>query len=197
MARNPALSIVLLVAGLTAAVPASGQTVPDQPWSHGTTLGLFGGTAIASDAQATLGATLGWELNRRFEIEGIGAWVVPADGSKAYAAELRLLTNLTGPHLVTPFVAGGAGMYLATFDAGAPLPPFYQNRLAGSGDHGSLSFTDPSLIAATGVDVFVGDHFSFRPEVSVRLLMRSSETYAVTMVTVRATYHFERHQIVR
>lgn len=198
MARNPALSIGLLIASLTAGVPAAAQSLPDHPWSHGTTLGVFGGSATASETQGTLGAMLGWEINRRVAIEGTGAWVVPRDGDKAFAAELTVLANLTRPNTVVPFVAGGVGMYLATFDSAAgPLPPFYQHRVTPSYGGGPISFTDPSLVVAAGIDIFAGSHLSFRPEVSMRTVLDNSDSYKVTMVTLRATYHFERHTLPR
>jgi len=86
-------------------------------------------------------------------------------------------------------------MYRAWLDASSGgLPAFYQQRMTGPPGTSQI-FTDPSLIFAGGVDVFAGRHFSIRPEVSVRLVMGGSDTYAVTMATVRATYHFDLHEV--
>ena len=50
---------------------------------------------------------------------------------------------------------------------------------------------------AAGVNIFTGAHFSIRPDVSVRIVTRSSQTYPVTLAAVHVTYHFEVHDVVR
>lgn len=104
--------------------------------------------------------------------------------------------NLTRPNTAVPFLGAGVGMYRAWFDASnGALPGFDQARLAGSLAGTSQAFTDPSFVFSGGVDIFAEKRLSIRPELSVRLVTHASDAYAVTMVTVRATYHFEDHDI--
>lgn len=199
MTRNRLLVMSLLIASLLAcAAPASAQPVSGNEWSHGTTLGVFAGTSTGSETQGTIGGALGWEINHRLELEGTGAWFIARHGDEAFAAELKVIASLTRPNTVVPFVGAGIGMYRATFDltAGAP-PDFYRRRLTPASTDALAVFTDPAYVFAAGVDIFTGDHFSFRPELSVRVVTRASDTYAVTMAIVRATYHFESHDAVR
>ncbi len=203
MTRSSVLAIGPLVVSLMALVPpAAAQTVPvpGNVWKHGTTLDVFTGGATASSAKArgALGAAFGWELNHWVAVEGTGTWLAARQADEAFAAELKALVNVTRPNTVVPFLGAGVGLYRATFDATrAALPDFYQRRLPESPFSAHTTFTDPSFVFAAGVNVFTGRHFSIRPDVSVRLVTRASETYAVTMATVHATYHFEVHDIVR
>ena len=201
MTRGPALTIGLFILSLIAFVPgASAQTMPGNEWSHGTTLGIFAGAAMApeADTRATLGATLGWEINHRVEIEGTVAWLVARHGDEAFAADLKALASLTRPNVVVPFLGAGVGLYHASFDTtSGALPDFYQRRVTSSSALTLQTFTDPAFVFAGGLDVFLGQHFSIRPELSVRLVTAASDTYAVTFAAVRATYHFEVHDVVR
>jgi hypothetical protein len=141
-----------------------------------------------------LGTALGWEINHRVEIEGTGAWLAGHHDDRAFAAELKVLASLTRPNTVVPFVGAGVGMYRASFDAASgALPDFYQRRFVGSALNTQHTFTDPSFVFATGLDIFTGRHLSIRPDVSVRLVTRSPDAYAVTMAALRVTYHFEVH----
>jgi hypothetical protein len=190
----------LAVSLMALATPVSAQTAPSNPWSHGTTLDLFGGGALApsADMRGALGGTIGWEVNRHLEIEGAGTWIVPRERDQAFMAELKGVFNLTGPNAAVPFVGAGVGMYLATFDAGSSsIPAFYQARMAGAVAGSSQSFTDPSLILAGGFNITGSRHVSLRPEVSVRWVLHDSDSYAVTMLAVHFIYHFEDHRIGR
>ena len=192
--NRPAIGVFAAIL-LALAWPISAQTAGNQ-WSHGTTLDLFGGAALAPDADArgALGGTIGWEINHHVEIEGAGTWIIPRQSDQAFTAELKGIVNLTNPNTAVPFVGAGVGMYLATFDAGsASIPPFYQPRMSGAPAGSSQSFTDPSLVLTGGVSIHTGRHVSFRPEVSVRWVLHDSDSYAVTVVAVHAIYHFEDH----
>jgi hypothetical protein len=186
----------LAVTVFVLAAPASAQTSPGNTWSHGTTLDLFGGAALAPDADArgALGGTIGWEINHRVEVEGAGTWVIPRQDDQAFMAELKGVVNLTKPSAAVPFVGAGVGMYLATFESGSSsIPAFYQSRMRGAPTGSSQTFTDPSLVLAGGVSLFASQHISLRPEVSVRWVLANSDSYAVTMIVVHAVYHFEKH----
>jgi len=200
MTRILGLACGSLAVGLMAlATPVSAQTaqtVQSHPWSHGTTLDLFGGAALApsADMRGALGGTIGWEVNHHVEIEGAGTWIVPRDSDQAFMAELKGVFNLTRPNAAVPFVGAGVGMYLATFDAGSnAIPAFYQPRMAGAAAGSSQSFTDPSLILAGGFNIIASRHVSLKPEVSVRWVLHDSDSYAVTMLAVHFVYHFEDH----
>jgi hypothetical protein len=132
------------------------------------------------------------------EVEGTGAWLLPNHRDTAFAAELKLLANLTRERTVVPFVGGGVGLYRSSFDmARGPLPEFYQRRSMGRPLGTSLSFTDPSLVLEGGANVFTASHLSIRPDLSVRLVTRASHVHTVTMATMYITYHFEKHEITR
>ena len=191
--NRPAVGVFAVI--LLLASPVSAQT-SGNPWSHGTTLDLFGGAALApsADARGALGGTIGWEINHRLEIEGAGTWIIPRQSDQAFTAELKAIVNLTNPNAAVPFVGAGVGMYLATFEAGgASIPPFYQPRMSGAPAGSLQSFTDPSLVFTGGVSIYAGQHVSLRPEVSVRWVMHASDSYAVTVAAVHFIYHFEDH----
>jgi hypothetical protein len=83
---------------------------------------------------------------------------------------------------------------VATFDTTrGTLPDFYQRRLDNASLGTRARFTDPSLVLSGGANIFTGRHVSIRPDVSMRLVMRSSDTYLVPMATIYLTYHFEAH----
>ena len=199
MTGSSRLAIVALAASLIGfASPASAQpapAAPENPWRHGTTLGLSAGSATdSSDTRATLGAGVGWEFNQRIELEGSGAWLAARAGDSAFAAELKMVANLRRPAPVVPFLSAGIGMYRASFETtNGAMPTFYQ-RPADSSAGTLRTFTDPSFVFAGGIDIFASGHFSVRPEVSVRLVTHASSVYPVTMVRLHATYHFELHE---
>ena len=200
MRGNIAVGIGLLALGLAmSSRPAAAQTLPDHPWSHGTTLGLSAGAGMASsESRAMFGTALGWEINHWLEVEGTGAWLVGRHDDDAFAAELKVLANLTRPNTVVPFVGAGVGMYRASFDgARGAVPGFYQRRIAASPLSERQTFTDPSFVFVAGVDIFTARHFSIRPDVSVRLVTRDSDVDPVTMAALRLTYHFEVHDATR
>lgn len=200
MRRRATLGIGGFVVSVLAVVPtASAQAPAYSDWSHGTTLAVStGATTTSQDTRGTLGTALGWEINHWVEVEGTGTWLVARQGDEAFAAELKVLANITPPNTVVPFLGAGIGLYHASFDAThGTIPAFYQRRLRG-GSFGALApFNDPSFVLAGGVNIFTGRHFSLRPDLSVRLVRNASDTYAVTMATVYVTYHFEEHAIAR
>ena len=185
---------------LLAASMASAQTKPldaTDTWSHGTTLEIFGGVATASpNTTGTFGGAAGWELNHLAEIEGIAAWLSERSGAQAFAADLKLLVNLRRPALLVPYVGGGAGMYVGSFDTRrTTMPSFYQRRNAELSAASRESFTDPTVVIAGGANVYVARHFSIRPELAARFVTKDSHTYRVTTVTFALAYHVEEHAV--
>jgi hypothetical protein len=199
MTRPFIVRVGLLAACLmSVSEPASAQTAIPQDWTHGTTLEVFGGavTASSADTRGAMGAGFGWELTHWVAIEGSGMWLAAHEGDEAFAAELKALVNVTPPNVVVPFFGAGVGLYRAAFDSPANLPGFYQQRLASSAST-HPTFTDPSFVFAAGVNTFTTSHFSIRPDVSVRIVTRSADSYAVAMAGVHVTYHFEMHAVRR
>jgi hypothetical protein len=200
MTRSSILAIGTFLVSLIAVVPiASGQALPDNQWNHGTTLDVSTGAATASQGtRGTFGGAFGWEINHWVEVEGTGTWLVARQGDEAFAAELKALANLTRPNTIVPFLGAGVGFYHASFDTTrSAIPDFYQRRMSGLSFGSLITFNDPSFVFAGGVNIFTSRHFSIRPDVSVRLVTRASDTYAVTMATVHVTYHFEVHDVAR
>jgi hypothetical protein len=174
------------------AATASAQTSQSPP--PGTTLQFSGGAASASsETSATLGASFGWELTPRAEIEGAGTWLVPKDGREGFAADMRLLVNVLKPSRLVPYVGAGMGLYHASFDIGtATVPPFYQRR--DDATPGSLvSYTDPAAVFVGGANFYIGRHLSLRPEVALRMAFDHGATYNIGSFTCAFVYHFEDH----
>jgi hypothetical protein len=142
------------------------------------------------------GAALGWELTQRIQLEGTGAWLPRQQGRDAFAAELKVLANLSRPRTVVPFVGAGVGLYHASLDMTRPsVPDFYRRRRGmDSAFAGHMDFNDPSFIIAGGAHVFASRHLSVRPDISVRFVRRGARTYTVTFAGAYLTYHFEEHR---
>src|SRR5262245_15626735 len=114
-----------------AVAAAHAQDVPsDHQWTHGTSLSGFAGAATASsETGAMVGGAIGWEITPRIGIEGSGSWLDRTHDADATTASLKGVVNLLSPHAVVPFLAGGIGMYHATFDrARSVMPDFYSRR---------------------------------------------------------------------
>lgn len=196
--RHLRVAVITILVLLGFAGRVSSQTsespVPHR-WSHGTTLELSAGAAHAApNTSAAFGGAIGWELNHRAEIEGVAAWLPERNGAEAFAADLKLLVNLTRPARVVPYLGAGAGLYFAAFDTTqATLPRFYQQQVPDSSTPGRAAFTDPTIVIAGGANVFTAHHLSVRPDLGVRLVTDGSHVYTVTTVTFSLIYHFEDH----
>lgn len=186
-----------LLAFVALSATASAQTTPTNVWSRGTTLEIFGGSATATpNTTGIFGAAVGWELTHRTEIAGVAAWLAQRDGTDAFAADLRLLINLTRPSRVVPYLGGGAGLYRGSFDTSrAAMPNFYQRRVVVGGMRRAMTFTDPTAVIAAGAHLYVGRHLSVRPEAAVRFVTDDARVYRVTTVTFSLAYHLEEHAV--
>jgi opacity protein-like surface antigen len=186
----------LLVALFTATPLGAQPTPPPNLWSHGTTLSVAGGTASASsDTGGQISTSIGWEITPRLGIEGTGSWLDRRNGAEAFAATLSVQASLLPPHLATPFVQAGYGLYHASFDVSrSAIPGFYRDRIT-TAMLGSVTdvFNDPAFTVGGGVNVFVTHHIAIRPEVAALVVARNSQTYVVATAAVRAAYHFEQH----
>jgi hypothetical protein len=124
--------------------------------------------------------------------------MVPRQQDSAFAAELKAMQNLRWPATIVPFVGAGIGLYRASFDTTKAIPPsFYARRMTPSELGKQTTFTDPSFVVETGINIFPEQHLSIRPGLSVRLVTRDSNTYAVTTVGVNMAYHFEARRLGR
>lgn len=188
---------------LVAAATASAQTRIVAPtgnmWSHGTTLNVFGGAAATSgDKAAAAGGAFGWELTPRFALEGSGTWLDWGQSAHAYTAAMTAHVAVVTPRPFVPFLAGGVGLYHASFNRfDSVMPRFYHRRMAGLAFAPGqiVTFTDPSLAGGGGLNVYVSRHWAVRPEVLATLVLRSGRSFVVTTGAVRLAYHFEDHPI--
>lgn len=205
-----------LLAFFLSAVPAAAQGVaPTQPqttpspqarlvppgnfWSHGTTLNVFAGAAATSrDRAGVAGGGMGWELKPWFALEGTGGWFDWGHNANAFTAALAAHVAVLTPRPIVPFLAGGVGMYHATFDRfDTTMPRFYRHRMLGMSEQPgqTKTFTDPSIVAGGGVELFVSRHWTVRPEVMANVVVRDGRSFTVTTGVVRLGYHFEDHPI--
>lgn len=184
-------AILLLV---PAAVEA--QSAPD--FTRCTTANLLGGVAFTSEDQTALfGGAIGWELAPRFAIEATTRWLVPKNGADAFAVTFTAQTPLVSRRTVVPFVSGGMGVYIASFESDSTaVPEFYRHRMAEPGASGTTErFTDPAVVFGGGVSIFATRNVSIRPEVETIWVRRDSMNHFVTSVSVRFAYHFELHRV--
>ena len=163
----------MILLALLLPATTSAQTVAANPWTRGTTLEAFLGTATAPRTMDSYGGAVGWELTRRFEIQGLAAWF-PRKGSDEFAADLKLLMNLTQPSTLVPYVAGGAGLYQGAFER-------------------AHAKTDPTAVVGAGAHLYLRRHLSIRPEGTLRFVIDRSKTHWVATITLAVTYHFEEH----
>ena len=178
--------------------PQTTTAPPGNMWSHGTTLNVFGGGAATSgDRAAVGGGAFGWEIKPWLAIEGSGMWLDWGQGAHAFAPSLIAQVGINTPRPFVPFLAGGVGLYHASFnrlDSG--MPGFYQRRMMGMSSLGrTITFTDPSLVGGGGVNVFLSRHWTLRPEVVATIVLRDSRSVVVTTGVVRVGYHFEEHPV--
>lgn len=195
VARHVRVAVVAALVLVGCAARASSQTLAGNPWNRGTTLELFAGAANASPGTTgTFGTAVGWEINHFAEIEGVAAWLPERRGAQAFAADLKLLVNLTPPARAVPYLGAGAGMYRGSFDTTrAALPHFYQQRTSDFSSRARATFRDPTVVIAGGANIFMARHLSVRPELGVRLVTNGSDAYKVTTLTFALIYHVEEH----
>jgi outer membrane protein with beta-barrel domain len=196
---RPNLRISVLFAALLcgASGPAWAQTNPSQsPWTHGTTVNVFAGTASASsDTGPLAGMALGWEVTRWVTVEGTGSWLNRRQGAEAFAADLKALVNVMPTRSILPFIQGGVGLYRASFDPSRDaMPAFYRNRFGTRAFAASAAtFTDPTFVVGGGVNMFVSRHLAIRPDFQTTIVSRDADHYIVNSASVHLAYHFEPH----
>ena len=196
-------ALALVFAALAAPASAQRQVPPpSEPddWSHSTTLSLAGGLATdTSDPGAAAGGAIGWGLAPRVAIEGSALWLDDAAGTGGFNAALKVRAGLRQAG-VSPFVEGGIGLYHVSTTAGPEtMPAFYGNRMvsATNGTTVTQSFTDPSFHIGAGINVFMSRRISLQPAVEAMIVTADSQSYTLTLATIRLAYHFEDHPVTR
>jgi hypothetical protein len=193
---------MLVLVFATLAAPAAAQRrrpSASEPgdWRHCTILSAVGGVATdSSDPGGVAGGAVGWEIFPRLSVEGGALWVNDAAGADGFNAAVKVRAGFrqTG---VSPFVEGGFGLYrVSTTNGPDAMPPFYAHRMmATGGTMRTQSFTDPAFHLGAGINVFASRHIALQPAVEAMIVPADSQTYTVTMITMRLTYHFEDHRV--
>lgn len=186
------------MAQLVLASPVAAQNHDAYDWSHSTTLtGLVGAAgAESADTRATLGGGFGWTLNHWVAIEASGHWLVPSHEDHGFSADLTAVLNLARHGRVVPFVGGGIGLYIASFDTTmGPVPDFYEARIPENSSVTRRTFTDPMFAFSAGIDIATRERWSIRPVVDLKLVTDGSSAYPITIVAVHFMYRFERHGV--
>jgi hypothetical protein len=189
---------VMAIALAAAAHQAAAQTASTADFQRATTLAGFAGAAtVASRADLALGAGIGWELTPHFAIEGRGFWLDEGPAADGFAALLGARVPLLTRRAVTPFVAGGAGVYIARFKTAQPgMHRIYQRRMTPDlRGWTEATFEDFALSVTGGADVPVGQHLALRPELTMLVVRTSSNARTVPVFGAQLIYHFEDHPI--
>lgn len=198
-AASPATAQIAAAPEPQTTPPAQVRTVPPgNNWSHGTTLNVFGGAAVTTNDRAgTAGGAMGWEIKPWFLLEGSGGWLDWGNDAHAFTATMAGHVALPIRRPLVPFLAGGVGVYHASFDRfNSSVPRFYRDRM--SDESGQvMTFTDPTLVAGGGLEVFVSRHWTVRPEVMANIVLRDSRRFVATTGVVRIGYHFEEHPVAQ
>ena len=187
---------MLVVGG---AVSPAGAQAPAHDWSDATSVSLFGGAAADADGAGGLaGGGAGWMVTPIFGLEGRVGWSNDVGGAEAFAASLVGRFSPWQPRPFVPFLKAGVGLYRASFDSTTgEMPEFYRRRLT-AGDQAvshSVSWTDPTLVAGAGFDIFASRHLAVRPEVDVSLALDGGHGYTVVNVMLNLVYHFEDKRV--
>ena len=196
MLRKTMIPACVFLAQLALASPLLAQERSGYDWSHGTTMtGLVGAaSAESADTRATLGGGFGWTLNHWVTVEASGNWLVARHGDQGFSADLTAVVNLARRGRVIPFVGGGMGLYIASFDTTTgTIPDFYQARIPENSAATRRQFTDPMFAFSIGADIATRARWSIRPVVDLKLVTDGSSVYPITIAAVHIMYRFERH----
>ena len=141
-------------AALLLAAPLPAQT-PETAGPGGTIAFLGGGAATTSTAGPLAGATVVYDINERWSVEGQGAWLGRGSGADAFSLTGSVLVNLLPlGRRVVPYAAAGGGMYRASFDLGHAR---LMGAIAGSFGPGSAFCPSPGAGYMRGPGSGFGD----------------------------------------
>lgn len=191
-----AVVAVLVVWG--SASPAGAQA-PAHDWSDGTSVNVFGGVAADTDGAGGLaGGGAGWMVTPTFGLEGRAGWSNDVGGAEAFAASLVARVSPRTPRPFMPFMKAGVGLYRAAYNSTTgEMPEFYRRRLTSAerSVSRSITWTDPTLVAGAGVDIFTSRHVALRPEVDLSVALDRGHGYSVVNAMVSLVYHFEDKRV--
>lgn len=192
------LAPMLAVLAFAAAIPAGAQE--PSPDGRATSLAATAGISRASGAtHVALGGDALFELTAHLALQGAGRWMDRGAHPDAFAAELCALVGLAGTRdTMVPYVTAGVGFERRTFNtADASVPAFYRRRLgAGDGRLGARhTFTDPTLVVGTGIDIAVSRTVTVRPDVRAVFAVNNGRHETVMLATVSVGYRFEHKPV--
>lgn len=198
MSTRPSRLVWIVIAATLVATPSAAQP---SAWGRGTGLAVSAGAAAdGGEWHGQVGGAVLWELTPFFAVEGAARWVDRGIASSAFAGELSVLVGLGGTRdSFVPYLAGGVGFHRRIFDgasAAAQAPDFYRRRFRAPDAFGDReSFTDPTLVLGTGVDVALSRNVVVRPDVRVLWAIADGRRHPVTVATVSLGYRFEHKPV--
>lgn len=135
----------------------------------------------------------GWRLTNRVHAEARASWLARGAGADAFSADLAGTFRLGLIGQIAPYLAGGFGMYRATFDSRtSPMSAFYERRWTAAAPGGtSQTFTDPAFRLSAGIDWRARRGLSIRPEASALFVRRDGRGETIGLFGLRIGYHFE------
>lgn len=193
------LGVLTATLAICGGVLPAGAQAPPNTWSDGTSLSVFGGVAADGDGGGGLaGGAVGWLVTPVFGLEGRAGWSNDVGGAEAFAASLVARFSPWAPRPFVPFLKGGVGLYRASFDnSTGEMPEFYRRRLT-AGDSAvshAVNWTDPTLVAGAGFDIFASRHVAIRPEVDLSVALDGGHGYTVVNAMFNIVYHFEDKRV--
>ena len=195
--RRQLLGGMLMVVALAASAAAQDASQD----GRATALAVTAGVSRANEAtHGVLGGDALFELTAHFALQGAGRWMDRGPGSGAFAAELCAVFGYAGTReTAVPYVTAGVGFHRRTFEsAGAgEIPAFYRRRLSvGGGTFGERrTFTDPSVVVGTGVDVALSRTVTVRPDVRALFVLNDGRHDTVYLATVSLGFRFEHKPV--
>jgi hypothetical protein len=189
---------IMATIGALALAPATAAAQAAVSWHKGTALAVFGGAATADgETDPAAGATASWEFTPYLTLEGSALWTVD-EAVDTFSAFAGTRVNLLPRRTAVPFLSAGVGMHRATIEAGAQAPDFYAPRITARGPDSSRheqAFDDFAVALGGGVELFIREHLSLRPDLRVLLVRGGGRTRPIAVYGVHLAYHFEDHPI--
>ncbi|MGE0815015.1 MAG: hypothetical protein AB7O28_04265 [Vicinamibacterales bacterium] len=193
--RTTLLVAILAVAW---AGPAMAQSAPVE---KATSLAVTGGVSNTDrDTGAVFGGSARWEFTANLALEGTGRWLDRGTHPDAWAAEVAAVVGLGGRRdSVMPYLVGGLGVHRRTFHTGAgpALPEFYGRRVRASANPiaDQVTFTDPTFVVGTGMELPLSRTVVVRPDVRALLVRGDGRGDTVVVATVSLGFRFEHKPV--
>jgi hypothetical protein len=202
MTTHTRLLLALAVLTIVAAPAAAQSAAETAPWTRATSLAISGGAAHdGPDWNGSFGGGVQWELTPHLAIEGAARWIDRGRESNAFAGEISALVGLAGTRDTwVPYVLAGVGLHHRVFDqrpaAADGVPGFYMRRFHADRGFGTReSYTDPTVVLGTGVDIALSRTVVVRPDARVLWAIAGGRRHPVAVVTVALGYRFEHKPV--